>query len=116
VVDPTPPHSIPSNPTQNIYIIIRFVDEMKIANNEPVKIDKLMAKAVESCGTSPNSLKSKYKSDETDYTNMCGDLTYFMTLLNDGYKFTLQDALVFAKKIKDVETAWTLGAILDIML
>ena len=97
------------------YFFDRFVEEAGIAPNQPIKISSLTAKAIEACTTTPSALKKKYSGEESDYTKQCSDLMYLTSLLTAGYQFSeAEDSVVFAKKINEVETAWTLGAVLDI--
>ena len=97
------------------YFYDRFVEEASVTPNVVTSLSTLSALASEACTLAPSDLKAKYHSDESDYSNQCKDLTYLTTLLTSGYDFsTTNDSVVFAKKIDGVETAWCLGAVLDI--
>ena len=43
------------------------------------------------------------------------DVSFCAVLLREGYGLTSENRLTLAKKINGVETAWTLGAMLDLL-
>lgn len=46
---------------------------------------------------------------------MCADFAYLYTLLTEGYGLTDDEHLHIKKKIKGIETAWALGAMIEMM-
>ncbi|KAG8562165.1 hypothetical protein GDO81_015609 [Engystomops pustulosus] len=46
---------------------------------------------------------------------LCMDLAYITALLKEGFGFEEDTTLQLAKKVRDVETSWTLGAVFGVM-
>eukprot|EP00744_Colponema_vietnamica_P011466 GILI01016134.1.p1 GENE.GILI01016134.1~~GILI01016134.1.p1 ORF type:complete len:441 (-),score=119.92 GILI01016134.1:192-1514(-) len=60
-----------------------------------------------------NGGEEKYSSHNKG--TMCADFAFLYTLLTDGYGLTDDEKLHIKKKINGIETAWALGAMIEMM-
>lgn len=58
---------------------------------------------------------SEGSEGEMNKGTMCADLAYLYTLLTEGYGLVDSEKLYIKKKIKGIETAWALGAMIEMM-
>ena len=82
--------------------------------NTPVTLDDIDAAAHAVCKLTVEEVTTAYPGAESAET-FCVDVVFCAVLLREGYGLTSANRLTLAKKIDGVETAWTLGAMMDLL-
>merc|ERR1712176_1461024 len=79
-----------------------------------VTINDLRAAAQKLCSMAPTDAKARFTDciDSDKWQNFCGDATYIVVLLENGFGFDPSMTLTMANKINGIELVWTLGAII----
>ena len=96
------------------YFYDRLVEGYGLVANQPLSLDDIDAAAHVVCKLTVEEVSSKYPMAESA-EKFCMDVSFCAVLLREGYGLTAANRLTLAKKINNVETAWTLGAMLDLL-
>jgi Golgi nucleoside diphosphatase len=70
--------------------------------------------AVSLCNLTPTETKARFEAaeDADKWMNFCGDSTFIVALLEDGFGIHPDANLTMGNKVADVEIVWTLGAMI----
>ncbi|KAK9765539.1 Guanosine-diphosphatase [Basidiobolus ranarum] len=105
----------------DIYIFSYFYDLTKaLGMNDEFKLEKLREVTEHVCQQDIEYLEGlstgvDIKQALKDNDHYCMDMTFIYSLLHDGYDLSDSRDVKVAKKIKDMETGWCLGASISLL-